>query len=476
MVARDVDSWVLRFNSRQMPIFSRTVRHIREFSWSDRNAMSALTERILEDVPLTTKVLRLANSVYYKPENVRINTVHWALMRLGYNGVKTICNTSPLVEDLLRGPRRERVIRERVKALHGAIQAKSFASAQYATGIEEVFIATSLMRLGHLAFYCFGDEVADQLETCLNTPGYSRAMAEREVLGFRLHELTAALSKDWKVCDLLQASAGGGQRADSRVNHVLLGHNLAESVENGWDSPQVQRTIEAISKTLNKSIEDVRRLVHANARQAAKASRDLGLARYLDVIPLPKTEEQVESSQSPTPASSAKLIPARETVFKEDLSDLLRKGRLDINLFFSMLLEGILREAGMDRVLLATLTSDLNHIVGKYGRGWDQDEVAHFAFSRGNHVLHIFDHVLELNEAVWIDGDKEGDLLRFLTPEVKAVMRTSSFFVMPIVIKKRAVGLICADRYPSRRELDKESFASFSHIHQLAHGALSSMM
>jgi hypothetical protein len=36
--------------------------------------------------------------------------------------------------------------------------------------------------------------------------------------------------------------------------------------------------------------------------------------------------------------------------------------------------------------------------------------------------------------------------------------------------------LICADRYPSRRELDRESFASFMRIHQLANETLASMV
>jgi len=479
MAARDLDSWVLRFSNREMPIFSCTVLRIKGFSPNDRSSINELTQRILEDVALTIKVLKLANSVFYKPDKVSVTSVHWALMRLGYDSLQNICRTSPLVEEVLHGRRRERLIRERVKTLHGAIQARSFAASQFAWGGEEVFMATSLMRLGPLMFYCFGDEVADQLEACVHTPGYTQARAEREVLGFRLNALTAALSKDWNFCDLLQASIQGQHKADPRVPHVLLGYNLAESVERGWESPQVRRVIQAISNTLNKDVPDTTKLVHTNARKAMQVGRDLGLTRYLDVIPPPepKANEPEEVAQSPkeTVAAAASLLD-EEAKLMQELSALLRKGRLDINLFFSHLLDGIMRGAGMDRVLLAMLTPDLNHIVGKYGRGWDRDAVTGFVFSRGNLVPHIFEEILELRKAIWVDDRKGKAWLRYLTPEVKAAMPASAFFIMPIVIKNQAIGLICADRYPSRRELDDESFASFSRIHQLANEVLSSMV
>jgi len=476
MPVRDLDSWVLRFNNREMPIFSRTVSRIKGFSHNDRSSINELTQRILEDVALTLKVLKLANSVFYKPDKVRITTVHWALMRMGYNSLRALCTSSPLVEELLHGPRRERVIRERVKTLHGAIQARSFAAFQFASGIEEVFIAASLMRLGPLMFYCFGDDVVDQLEACLNTPGYSQARAEREVLGFRLSALTAALSRDWNFCDLLHASVEGRHKADPRVAHVLLGCNLAENVQRGWDSPPVRRVIQAVSSTLKQDVRDVTELIHANAHQAMQVSRDLGLTRYLDVIPSPEPKSTDGDEAARARKDGAAALSAPEAELRQGLLALLRKGRLDINLFFATLLEGIITSAGMDRVLLALLTPDLNRIVGKYGLGWEPEEVARFVVSRRTVDSHFFDQALETGKAFWVGGGKEGERLRAITPAVRAVMASAAFFLMPIVIKNQAVGLICADRCPSGRALDEESFASFTRIHQLAQEALSAMV
>ncbi len=96
MPVRDLDGWVLRLSNREMPIFSSTVNRIQGFSPNDRSSLRDLTQRILEDVALTIKVLKLANSAYYKPDAMRITTAQWAVMRLGYSSIRELCRTSPL--------------------------------------------------------------------------------------------------------------------------------------------------------------------------------------------------------------------------------------------------------------------------------------------------------------------------------------------------------------------------------------------
>ncbi|HQN19682.1 MAG TPA: hypothetical protein PKV86_11100, partial [Syntrophobacteraceae bacterium] len=175
------------------------------------------------------------------------------------------------------------------------------------------------------------------------------------------------------------------------------------------------------------------------------------------------------SEDLPAPRPTATI--QREIM--QELSALVRDKRMDVNMFLSALLEGILRGIGMDRVLLAILTSDWRRIVGKYGLGWEKEDVERFVFPRKTTVPHIFDHVLDMREAFWVDEAMPGGFLQYLTPEVKAVM-TTPFFVMPLVVRNKAIGLICADRSLSRRALDQESFTSFTFFYQLANKALPS--
>jgi HD-like signal output (HDOD) protein len=474
MTAKDLDSWVSRLRDQEMPILSRTVRYVAKYSQDHKSSISELAQGILSDASLTAKVLRIANSVYYNPDSVTINTVHWALMRLGYNRLRTLCISSALVENMLHGQTRQRVIREMVRAFHAAVQAKSFAIARKDSGPEDIFIAALLLRIGHIAFYCFGGEMVDELEASIQRPGCARSMIEKEVLGFELDQLSAALSSEWNLNDLLQASIDRDMRSDPRVNHVLLGHKLAEAAEHGWDTPEVHAIIRTLGKFLNKPPDEITMMVHANAEKAIQVGKEYGLGTHTNLIPLPEDlnseKEGDRISLESSPAS--KPLPTLQREIMQELSTLVQEKQIDINMFLSALLEGILRGVGMDRVLLAILTSDLLRIEGKFGLGWKRGDVERFVFPRKMQPPHIFDHVLDVQEPLWAREDKMGGLRQYLTPEVKAAMTVSSFFVMPLIIKNRSIGLICADRYSSRRELDEEAFTSFVFFYQLAKKAL----
>mgnify|MGYP000850527147 FL=1 len=472
---QDIDLLVSRLCNEEMPIFSQTVSYIKKFSENDRTSTSELAQGILGDASLTAKVLKLANSIYYNPDIVPVNTIHWAILRMGHNSLKSLCLSSSLIENLLSGQTRKRVIREMVRSFHAAVQAKALAVARKDSGVEEVFIATLLFRLGHIAFYCFGGELVDQLEASMQKPGYSQAMAEREVLGFSLDKLAAALAKEWNLGELLRTSIDRDAKSDPRVNYVLLGHKLAENAERGWNSHETKTTIQSISKFLNKPSAEVTKMVQENAQKASHVGRDYGLGAHTSLIPVP---EEVESGEPDRRPASEDLPAPRPTAtiqreIMQELSALVRDKRMDVNMFLSALLEGILRGIGMDRVLLAILTSDWRRIVGKYGLGWEKEDVERFVFPRKTTVPHIFDHVLDMREAFWVDEAMPGGFLQYLTPEVKAVM-TTPFFVMPLVVRNKAIGLICADRSLSRRALDQESFTSFTFFYQLANKALPS--
>jgi len=476
MSAKDLDSWVARLRDQEMPIFSSTVRYIEKFSRSDRSSVSELAQGILSDASLTAKVLRIANSVYYNPDTVTVNTVHWALMRLGYNSLRTLCISSALVENLLKGQTRKRVIGEMVRAFHAAVQAKSLAIARKDSGPEDIFIAALLLHIGHIAFYCFGGEQVDQLEASTQRPGCSRSTVEKDVLGFDLDQLSAALSAEWNLSELLQASINRDVRSDPRVNYVLLGHKLAEAAERGWDTPEVQAILRTLSKFLNKPVDEVAMMVHANAEKAIQVGKEYGLGTHTNLITLPdhwnSEKEGIKTSLESHPSSKPPATLQREII--QELSILAQEKQMDINVFLSALMEGILRGVGMDRVLLAILTSDLRRIEGKYGLGWKRSDVERFVFQRKTETPHIFDHVLDVQEPLWAKEDKMGGLRQYLSPEVKAVMAVSSFFVMPLIIKNRSIGVICADRHLTWRELDDESFTSFGFFYQLAKKALTS--
>jgi hypothetical protein len=80
----------------------------------------------------------------------------------------------------------------------------------------------------------------------------------------------------------------------------------------------------------------------------------------------------------------------------------------------------------------------------------------------------IFSHSLEKRQPLWVNADPPAELARLLTPQVIRLLGRSPFFLMAIAVKDRPIGVIYADRQPSGRELDEESFTSFRYFCQQA--------
>ena len=83
MAERGIDYWVGRIVREDMPLFSRTVQQVAGMANKENYSFSELTWSILEDPASTSRVLKLANSMYYNPYSKRITTVSRAVMRLG---------------------------------------------------------------------------------------------------------------------------------------------------------------------------------------------------------------------------------------------------------------------------------------------------------------------------------------------------------------------------------------------------------
>lgn len=174
---------VTKLTGQDMPVFSATAKHISDLSSNDDTRMSDLTLGVLRDPALTTKLLTFANSAHFSRGN-KISTVSRAVMQLGFKSVRSICLSTCLLEGLLKGQRKDRVLAEVAQSLHPATQARKVAKLLKEPNYEEVFIGGLLHRIGHIAFWCFGGELAEKLERAIaEHPEIPHEKLEQQVLG-----------------------------------------------------------------------------------------------------------------------------------------------------------------------------------------------------------------------------------------------------------------------------------------------------
>jgi HD-like signal output (HDOD) protein len=480
-----LEAWLDVVRDQKMPIFEQTVHHILSISEDDLAPASALAGVVLQDASLTARLLKLANSIAYNPSATTISTVTRAVIVLGFDAVRDMCLTLTLVDTLLQGPARVRLERELAHAMHAATQARALATARGDKSPEEVFIATLLYRVGELAFWCFGNESCERVEQLAAQPGVTLETALERVLGFRLSQLSRRLVHEWRLTDLLKEAIDHPARQDPRIQTVMLGHQIARCAEeHGWHSEEMERLERRAARLIDASETETRTLFQEKAAAAFGMANDCGATAAARRIPLPEeyrylvdaletgTEAEPDApgvdatpppEPHPLPDSRLQLSILRE------LNSAIESARCDFNVIMELVLEGLYRGVGMDRVVFALMTPDRRGLKAKYALGLpDEAAIAAFQFVRPATGTNILFETLERQlPRLVTPAERERDP-RLVPDGLVAIMGIVPFMVAPIIISQKSIGLFLADRGLSQRPLDPESFEDFKHFVQQA--------
>ena len=473
--------WVQRLTSRDMPIFAQTAKKISVVSSMNQSTAAVLASAILQDALMTSKVLKMANSAFYMGGRrsplggySNVNTVTRAVMILGFDAIRAVCQTKAVVESLLQGTPRERLTQKMACAFHAAVQARWLAEKNRDESPEEVFIAAFLYLLGEMAFWCFaGEELSQQLEKLQFLPESSRMRAERDLLGFSFEQLTLALSKEWHLSPLLlDALESRTSQPAPAIKAILWGQKLARTVQKGWHSHEVRQLIDQVSDSLNLPQEIVVPLVHKNAAEAVRTAVSFGATQASRFIPVPRNPPHPNprpSKPGMTPAPVGQPDLNLQLKILHDLSSLMLEKKPDYGVFITLVLEGIFRAVSMDRVFFALRTPDRSRLEIKFQLGWHGVEMSLASFFKP--ILlnnNIFSEVMEKRETLWIDEHSVARVFHLINEDVISLIGTTPFFIMPITVHDKSIALIYADRRPSGRALDEESFNGFKHFGQQA--------
>ena len=465
---RGLGAWVQKLGNAGMPVFAHTARDISHVSGSRESSAAELARVVLQDAAMTAKLLRVANSPVFNPIGKTISTVSRAVVVLGFQEVRSICLSIAVVESMLKGKQKQRVVEEMARSFHAAVQARAFARKRRDTSPEEVYIATLLSHLGDMAFWAFAGESGARMDAALHErPDDNPDKVQRDVLGFVFRDLTLSLSREWKLGELLEQSLERKTDRNPRAGNVTLGYELAVASERGWHSPEVKKLLQRIAENLYLPVEEVGKLVMANAEEAADTAAFYGAEVAGALIPVPgdKRGHAAEDAMQEAPVQEfLQPDPMLQLTILRELSTLM-EGNPDINMVLEMVLEGMYRGIGMDRTLFALRSPDHRFLMGRYALGMDNEKLRRiFQFETGPQTPGLFSHVLDTRQSVWLNESDNAALHKLVTPQVEAVTRGVDFFVTPIEIRGKVIGVFYADRQPSGRELDADSFSSFKHF------------
>jgi len=451
-------------------VFGRTTRSVIDISKDDDSTVSDLTQVILQDPTMTARILKLVNTVFYNPQGKSISTVSRAIILLGLEAVCNICLTIKLVETLVNRNNQARLTQEMGLSIHAAVQARNIAKERGDKEPEEVFIATLLMQIGNIAFWCSDSAATDQLDRALKASDAPPEQVEREVLGFPLRELTQSLSKEWGLGEALQDALANDANAGVRVQNIILSHELAKATNRGWESDEVRVLTEKIASLVGQPVETTIELLHGGTKDAAVIACTYGASNAARIIPLPpELKEKIElieepSCKEPAAPDFPTADPKLQLNILKDIKALTHENPTFSGLL-EMVLEGIYRGTGMDRTLFALMTPDHKALKAKYALGPERQAfTGHFQFTLSKASPNIFLYTMAKKATIWAKSDRQYSLAKLITPDIRETLGSGDFLLSPLVINNKPIGIIYADRIPSERGITQEGVTSFEHF------------
>ncbi len=468
-MADQLDDWVARINKREMPIFKSTVTSISNLAASHHSSTSELASAILRDPALTARILKFANSSFYASAGPVTSTITRAVLVLGFESVRELSLSLAIIDSLLTSEYRDQVKELMANAFHAAVQVRAIAEQKGEGSIEEIFIATLLLDLGIMAFYCTAsEEEIDALRQAQNKPGRSPSQAQKQALGFTFEELTRSLIANWKLSPTLNRFLANPNAQDGRSRCIRLGRNFATVIAQGWESDAVDKATREIADFAGITVAAGKKMLKGNAKLAAEVAKNYGAQNVARLIPGweeggSRDGEDGQALSFPAPDLTLQLKVLRE------LSGIL-SSKPDLNLVLEILLEGIHRGVGMDRAVFALYSPVRAQIRAKYVLGCDAETLLEqFVFPVDTGIGNPFSDILFGKGAgLWVKNVMDSGFSQLVTTQIRDILGAKAFFLTPIFVGGKSIGLFYADRQPSRRALDQAAFDSFEHMGQQA--------
>lgn len=459
-------------SNRCLPILQSTCQQVMNVMGPNSNANS-LAQIISRDHGLTCKVLQVANSIAYSPQQTIASVPH-AVSWLGLDTVRSLVAAAHLVEQLSQWPERQQLVRRLIaKSLIAATVAGELgASMEYAQP-GQLFTGALLYSIGDLAIAYQAPEIHQAVQAIQAKPksGADRVIEETRLIGIPRMALAQALAKIWNLPeDIIELFGLTGEQPVSRwqsgqqtYQGVVIGSiQLIEGMTDIGSRQAIDKAKRALLIGSGLPPNRFADLMLGAIDRGRQLARSMGLPIDLAEVAAPSHSEENGKQPLPTKAQvepaqdrkSQPLIPAVSTPAPiqsrplqtlQSFQDSLREAK-DFNSLLGSFAQSLHKDAGFDRVGVALLNlNDSDQLIGRlvlgatplapYLRALSGSlSTEHQLFLN---VLKRFDPLLMADFTNQTDGAVKQEFVEIWTP-VSAILA-------PLRVGTRPIGLIYCD-------------------------------
>ncbi len=141
--------------------------------------------------------------------------------------------------------------------------------------------------------------------------------------------------------------------------------------------------------------------------------------------------------------------------------------RVDVNTLFQMMVEGLHRGIGLDRVALCLVDPKVTSMQAKYVLG-ENTELwrSEMQFTVKSEQDNLFAYCLHSRKQVFLQARKSNPHAHLLDKKMRRLMNVDNCMVSTIYAGNRPIGVIVADKGEEGEPISEEQYESFAHFTQ----------
>lgn len=470
-MANQVEQWAARLGNRPIPVLDRTMAALEHLCRDEQVPVARIAEVAEQDPGLTVQLLRMANGARRGRLSSEVGTVQQALMLLGTERVRALPRQLPAIGQVLEDKPRSQLMATFARAYHAARQADEWARRRRDMTPDEVYAASLLHFIGEMVLSLYAPEKLEEIYTLRNEEKVATAEAQYVVLGFTIDELSRHLARRWRLPQLVHDALLPENAHLPRAYGIMLAVELVRVGQYDWFCTKAREIERAAAKWLGEAEDAVIARAHTLAAQVARESAvyDAVPAAVRLLWPPLEAARPARAAGNGTarepgaPAAPVGLclmpqLPVLKAVYRQ-LAARAGSG-MPLHEAVELAVQGMHDGAGLNRVVFARIDHERRMLVGEAARGADNEPI----FNRFEVRLdqpHLFTRLLERQQALWLRDDNRAKIWPLVSPEIRRLLGTNSFFAMSVHVDGRPMGLFYADRHTSACELNEQAYKYF---------------
>jgi serine/threonine protein kinase len=452
-----------------------------------KNASSQhVAQTILKDVSLTNRVLRIANSAYYKVLGEPVTTISRAVVMLGMNAILNMASALTIFEHFLKGSDTDELKNQVLQAILTALYAREIADKIKSINSEEPFICGMLHHLGILIVSFYFPEEQKAINSLMLDEKMDKEKASRKIMRLSYTDLSQAVSDSWGLPELIKngiirmnpdrkgplkdkieamqcitsyayelSHAVMITDTSKRIQFARLARRFEDKISITTDDLEIitNNSLQAasgFSETIRLQLEALQLIPGGNTaidiQEAFNEAENLPTFNKKNITAPPDTRNA--AIQSNHAVNNNSVIAEQLEFLSKTITDITTTitGTFSISDVIMMVLEGMSRGLGMHHVLLSMVTPQRDRLSFSCGLGPATDHLRttfDFPMTSSSDAPVV---CIKNRQEIFI-SDFEADSQSPLIPEALVhLLHPQSIVFLPVLMQNAAIGLVMATR------------------------------